>query len=569
MNKLYFGDNHYVLEKLVAPESVDLIYLDPPFNSKAIFNVLYETPQNLKETAQRTAFRDTWSWGDEAQAAYLRIQGHGGRVAAIIEGIRATWEKKPVAAYIMTMADRLILLHRALKSTGSLYLHCDSTASHYLKLILDSIFGLDTFRNEIIWQRTSSHNSAKRYGRIHDTLLFYTKSKTFTWNPQYTKYGQEQLGRYKKDAQGRLFKAENLTAERRDSTSGKFTWRGTRPGPTRGWAYEEDQLEAWWHAGRILTKRDGTPRLDGLKVYLDDMPGKPLQDIWTDLPRVPNVSADRLGFPTQKPVDLLSRIISASSNEGDIILDPFCGCGTTVEAAEKLRRKWIGIDVSYYSVRLIEKRVHVKFGNSYKVPIEGIPADFATGEALAERDPYGFQQWIVGELGCQLWNDGKKGADRGIDGEMRFYGGPNRIGRLLVQVKGGRKVTPAQVREFRTVLKDNKADMGIFFCRAEPTPDMERDAAGEGFYRLGSLSVRKLQIVTLAEWFSNQRPTMPTPLEFRIQGDRMTPRSRISQRPDPQQPEFAFVVRGGLAPVKPKGQVINPRYIPDDIVREA
>jgi len=554
---------------LVEPNSIDLVYLDPPFNSKAIFNVLYETPQNLKETAQRTAFRDTWSWGEEAQAAYMRIQGHGGRLAALVEGLKLTWEKKAITAYMVTMADRLALLHRALKPTGSLYLHCDTTASHYLKLVLDAIFGLDSFRNEIVWQRTSSHNSAKRYGRIHDAILFYTKSKQFTWNPQYTKYSPEQLGRLKKDADGRQYKAENLTAERRDSDSGKFEWRGSKPGPTRGWAYEKEQLEEWWAQGRILKKRDGTPRLDGLKVYFEDMPGKPLQDVWTDLPRVPNVSAERLGFPTQKPVDVLSRIISASSNVGDLVLDPFCGCGTTVEAAEKLKRKWIGVDVSYYSIRLIEKRVHVKFGKSYQVPIEGIPADFATAEALAIRDPYGFQQWIVGELGCQLWNDGKKGADRGIDGEMRFYGGPNKIGRLLVQVKGGGKVTPTQIREFRTVLKDNKADMGIFFCRADETAEMKRDAVTEGFYRLGSTQVPRLQIVTLTEWFAGQRPAMPTPIEFRVQGDRMTPRPARGRKPSPQQPEFSFVVKGGLPTTTGKGQVINPRFVPDDIVREA
>jgi hypothetical protein len=206
------------------------VYLDPPFNSKAIFNVLYETPQNLRETAQRTAFRDLWSWGEEAQAAYLRIQAQGGRIASVIEGLRLAWEERGITAYLVTMTDRLIQLHKVLKPTGSLYLHCDPTASHYLKIILDAIFGPDSFRNEVIWQRTSSHNSAKRYGRIHDSILFYSKSKHFTWNPQYTRYSKQQLGRYKQDSKGKWYKAENLTAERRDRDSGKFTWRGTTPG---------------------------------------------------------------------------------------------------------------------------------------------------------------------------------------------------------------------------------------------------------------------------------------------------------------------------------------------------
>lgn len=568
MNKLFFGDNLFVLDQYISPESIDLIYLDPPFNSKAVFNLLYERPQNVKETAQRTAFRDTWHWQDETQASYLRIMARGGRVASVLDGFRQAWEKRAITAYLVMMTERLIYLHTVLKPTGSLYLHCDPTASHYLKSILDAIFGPNSFQNEVIWQRTTSHNSAKRYGRIHDSILFYSKSNKFTWNPQYTAYREKQLSRYKKDENGNLYKAENLTAERRDSDSGKFDWRGSTPGPTRGWAYELDQLEQWWAEGRILKKRDGSPRLDGLKVYYDDMPGQPLQDIWTDIPRVPNVSGDRLGFPTQKPVNLLSRILAASSNVGDVILDPFCGCGTTVEAAERLGRQWIGIDVSYYSVRLIEKRMKVQFGAKQDVPIEGIPADEASGEALADRDPYGFQQWAVGELGCQLWNEGKKGADSGIDGEMRFFGGPDRIGRLLVQVKGGRRIGPAQIREFRTVLNDAKADMGIFFSRAEPSGEMKREASAAGFCRLGHQSVPKLQIVSLADWFAGKHPSMPVPLEFRVQGDRMTPRPKRARRPDPLQPEFPLIMRGGL-PQKEAGQLLNPRFVPEELIRDA
>jgi len=565
VNKLFFGDNLYVLRERVKDESVDLIYLDPPFNSQTEFNVIYETKDNLQETAQRTTFNDTWHFEDEAEAAYRDILANGGQVALLMEGLCQALQRNGMAAYLVAMTVRLIELRRKLKRTGSLYLHCDPTASHYLKIILDVIFGEKSFRNEIIWQRTTSHNSARRYGRIHDSILFYTSGKEFTWNKLFTPYGAAQLGRYKKDDQDRLYKAENLTAERRDSSSGKFIWRGSIPGPSRGWAYTQEQLEQWWSEGRILTKRDGTPRLDGLKVLLDDMPGQPLQDIWTDLPRVANVSAERLGFPTQKPTNLLNRIISVSSNEGDVVLDPYCGCGTTVEAAQQLKRAWVGIDVSYYAVKLIERRVR-GLVNAPELRVEGIPADFASAEALAEKDRYGFQQWAVGELGCQLWNDGKKGADGGIDGEMRFFGGPDKIGRLLVQVKGGKKSNPSQIREFHTVMDDAKADMGVFFCRGETTPEMRASASRAGSYRLGMNQVARLQIITLAAWMAGQRPPLPNPLPLQIQGDR-SGRPRAGRRPDPKQPEFRFVVEGGLSKA-PKGNVLNPDFIPDVLLRD-
>lgn len=564
---MYFGDNLYVLRNKIEANSVDLVYLDPPFNSKAAYNLLYETPQNLEETAQRAIFHDTWHWEDEAEDGYRHLIQRGGPLAAIMEGLVSSIGRKGTAAYFVAMAIRLVELRRILKPTGSIYLHCDPTASHYLKVILDAIFGHKGFCNEIIWQRTSSHNSAKRYGRIHDVILFYSVSSDFIWNKQYTKYSDAQLGRYKTNANGRLYKAENLTAERRNSKSGKFEWRGTKPGPSRGWAYEIDQLEKWWREGRILTRRDGTPRLDGLIVYRDEMRGQLLQDMWTDIPRVPNVSFERLGYPTQKPVDLLKRIITSSSNKGEVVLDPFCGCGTTSEAAQDLKRNWIGIDISYYAVRLIEKRIRLKFPGAPPVPIDGIPADLKSAEALADNDRYGFQQWVVGELGCQLWNDGKKGRDGGIDGEMRFYGGPNRFGRLLVQVKGGRKVGVEKVREFRTALKDAKGDMGIFFCRSEPTADMISVAHAEGRYRVGRTEYPRLQIFSLARWYAGQRPQMPVPMEFEVQGD-LTTRAKRQKRPDPRQPEFLLLTKGKLEQA-PKGHVYNPRFVPDDLIRNA
>ena len=281
-------------------------------------------------------------------------------------------------------------MNRILKPTGSVYLHCDPTASHYIKALMDAIFGHNNFKNEITWQRTESHNTAERYGNVADIILYYTKSDAATCNQQYQDYGDTQLSRFKHvDAKGRRYKLENLTAPRPNSTSGKFEWRGTKPGPTRGWGYKLEQLDAWWEEGRIATKHDGTPRMDGLKVYLDDTDGKPMQNIWTDIARIPNTSSERMGYATQKPLALLERIIKASSNPGDVVLDPFCGCATTIEAAHNLERQWIGIDIAIHAikrvarVRLIE-RLGLVEGQNFT--IEGVPRTLEGAHDLWQRD---------------------------------------------------------------------------------------------------------------------------------------------------------------------------------------
>jgi site-specific DNA-methyltransferase (adenine-specific) len=298
--------------------------------------------------------------------------------------------------------------------------------------------------------------------------------------------------------------------------------------------------------------------------YADKMPGVPLQNDWQDIQPAPRSEA--LGYPTQKPLALLRRIIETSSDKGDVVLDPFCGCGTSVHAAAELGRQWIGIDVSYYAVRLIRRRLQAHFGKSFEVPVEGIPADLASAEILAERDPYGFQQWAVHELGCQLWNDGKKGADGGIDGEMWFYNGPGReAGKLLVQVKGGKK-TVDQVRAFKTVLDGQEADLGVFFCRGLPTPEMTRIAASQGFHRIGDRQIPRFQIFSLEAWFKGQRPELPAPIAITIPKDKSAQQAKRIRRPDPTQPEFYFGIEGKEQQL-PKGQVMNPDVLPDDAFR--
>ena len=346
---IWTGDNLPIMRGMNSG-TVDLIYLDPPFNS----NQNYAAPIGSK--AAGAAFKDTWTLDDVDRLWILLLRDSDPVLYHVIEGARLV-HGRGMASYLSMMAQRLREMQRLLKPTGSLYLHCDPTASHYLKMLLDAVFGLQRFINEIVWQRTYSHNMASvGFARQNDILFLYSKSSTFTFNPVYVPYGPAQMKRYKPDPEGRLYKAENLTFST-VNPSRQFEWRGSRPPAHRSWGASEDQLEEWWAAGRIITKRDGTPRLDGLKVYLDEMKGNPCGSNWSDIPRIPNTSAERLGYPTQKPLALLDRIIKASSNEGDVVFDPFCGCATTLVSAERQGRQWVGIDLSERAAELVQVRV--------------------------------------------------------------------------------------------------------------------------------------------------------------------------------------------------------------------
>ena len=352
---VFEGDNLDVMRGM-NDGCVDLIYLDPPFNS----NRDYAAP--IGSEAAGAAFKDTWDLTDVDEAWHNEIAETDLGLYKVIDASQLS-HGSGMKSYLIMMAVRLLEMRRILKSTGSIYLHCDPTASHYLKSLMDSVFGSSQFRNEITWQRTESHNTPDRFGNIADIVLYYTKSDEFTWNQQFHDYSEAQLKRFRhRDENGRRYRLDDLTAPRPDSMSGKFDWRGTMPSPTRGWGYKLEQLETWWQEGRIQVKRDGTPRMDGLKRYLDESAGKVLQNIWIDVPRIPNTSAERTGYPTQKPLALLDRIIKASSNEGDVVLDPFCGCATTCIAAERLNRQWIGIDLSELAVRLVEQRARNELG---------------------------------------------------------------------------------------------------------------------------------------------------------------------------------------------------------------
>ena len=523
MKKLYYGDNLHVLRDYVKDESVDLIYLDPPFNSKRDYNLLFKTPKPPKKAdgkaalkaeepqaeyadASITAFEDTWHWGQQAADEFREILKCGNTdVAELMQALRAFLKENDMMAYLVMMCNRLLELHRVLKPTGSLYLHCDPTASHYLKIVLDGVFGKEYYLNEIIWLRTNAHNmKAFGWARSNDTIFYYSKSAKYTFNTQYEPYGEEQLSRYKPDQKGRLYKAENLTFSS-SNKSRQFTWRGTTPPLNRSWGASLEQLERWWQEGRVLAKQDGSPRMDGLKVFLDEMPGKIVGTNWSDISRVGNTSGERLGYPTQKPLALLERIISASSNEGDVVLDPFCGCGTAVHAAEKLKRQWIGIDITHLAVSLIEKRMKEAFpylANKDAFEIIGTPQDLGAARDLAERDKHQFQLWACTLVGAQPYKGGKKGADGGIDGmlwiEVGGTGKSSQTEKVIVQVKGGIHVNRANIATLKGDIDREKAAIGLFITLAEPTQPMKIEAAAAGHYENPSHgSFPKIQILTI------------------------------------------------------------------------
>jgi site-specific DNA-methyltransferase (adenine-specific) len=523
-NVLYYGDNLDILRRYLPDAAVDLVYLDPPFNSNRDYNVIFRDESGNATDAQLLAFEDTWHWGPAAEATYAYLTNtarHEGRVpdkvSTIIAALRAGIGENQMMAYLVEMAVRLVELHRVLKPTGSLYLHCDPTASHYLKLVMDGLFGPMNFQNEIVWERTVSHNLRTRgWVRVNDVILFYSKTDRFTFNQLYTEYGEAQMSRYKVDAGGRRYKAENLTFSS-PNPSRQFEWRGSKPPANRSWGASLEQLEAWYAEGRILLKRDGSPRLDGLKIYLDDTKGKPIGSNWTDISRIGNTSGERLGWQTQKPLTLLERIISASSNPGDLVLDPFCGCGTALVAAEQLGRRWIGIDVTYLSIAVMKARLKDSF--AIETPVIGQPTEVEGARQLAQgpdNGRYQFQWWALNLVDAKpVGGIEKKGADQGIDGKITFSAGPRgEIGQVLVSVKSGH-VNSAMVRDLKGVLEREKAEIGLFVTLEEPTSEMKREATTAGFYEspfVGADSTRlaypRLQILSIRELLEEGRKAM-------------------------------------------------------------
>ena len=515
-NHLYFGDNLDILRQHIDAESVDLIYLDPPFNSNATYNVLFRERSGEESAAQITAFDDTWRWGLESELAYQEvITEQAGKVGELLAALRSFLGQNDMMAYLTMMAQRMVELHRVLKPTGSIYLHCDPTASHYLKLLLDAVFGLANFRNEIVWRRTSAHSDveqgARHMGRIHDVLLMYSKDTMPKWNTVYVPYEREYIEsvyRYE-DEDGRRYQTQPLHAAKPGGDT-LYEWKGKLPPPGRYWAYSKENMARLDAEGRITYSRTGTPRY---KIYLDEKEGRPLQDMWADISPVHVQPRERLGFPTQKPEALLERIISASSDEGDVVLDPFCGCGTAVAAAERLKRRWIGIDITHLAITLIRHRMHDSFGEDLRpYEVVGEPKDLSSAESLALHDRYQFEWWALGLVDARPARDRKKGADAGIDGYINFFddnsGKPKRI---VVQVKSG-NVQRSQIATLKSDMEREKADLALFVTLKPPTGPMVNEALGAGFYAPEAFpddNFSKVQILTIKELLAGGRPDYP------------------------------------------------------------
>lgn len=418
---LFFGDNLDVLREHVPTQSVDLVYLDPPFNSNATYNVLFKAPSGQKSEAQAEAFRDTWGWGEAAALAYEDVMRGNGELALVLSGLRKWLGENAMMAYLSMMAARMAELHRVMKPTASLYLHCDPTASHYLKILLDAAFGGASYANEIIWKRTSSKSDhsqgAKHWPRVHDTLLFFRKSETAClfqqqFGPLDTDYVRKKYPYT--DEHGRQYGLWDMTGP---GGAAKGNPQYEVMGVTRYWRYSRERMERLISEGRVIQPRAGAVPRE--KRFLDQSSGVAIGDVWSDIPPINSQARERLGYPTQKPLPLLERLISASSAPGSTILDPFCGCGTSVEAAEKLGRQWIGIDVTHYAITLIERRLQHSYPST-KYEVKGRPTDLAGAQDLFRRDPHQFQWWAAWRLGAHTYREAKRGPDRGIDGNIFF-----------------------------------------------------------------------------------------------------------------------------------------------------
>ena len=515
-NQLFYGDNLEVLRKHIRDESVDLCYIDPPFNSKRNYNQIYNNV-GKEDQAQAQAFMDTWTWDDHANQGLAEIQdnylGHfTGQSIDLISGLSKVLGKGSLLAYLVGMTLRIVEIHRVLKPTGSFYLHCDSSASHYLKIILDAIFcsqGGD-FLSEIVWKRTSARSDSHKWNNIHDTILFYSKSNKFTWNRQYTDYDKsytDKFYRHIEEGTGRRFRISDLTAAgTRNGQSGK-PWKGIDPASKGNhWKYTIERLDELDKEGRIHypKKKGGVP---GYKRYLDEMEGVAIQSIINDISPLSAQSAEKLGYPTQKPESLLERIIKASSNEGDIILDAYCGCGTTIAVAEKLNRSWIGVDITYQSISLILKRLEDSFGkNSIEnIQLNGIPKDRESAVALAnkadDRTRKEFEKWaVLTYSNNRAVINAKKGADKGIDAVAYFQGEKDNTEKIIFQVKSG-KVKSGDIRDLQGTMTLQQAAIGIFITLQPPTKDMIQTAKMAGIYqsRFMNQLVDKIQIVTIQE----------------------------------------------------------------------
>lgn len=526
MKHLYYGDNLDVLKSLPG-ESVDLVYLDPPFNSARNYNVIFARGEHADAAgAQIQAFEDTWEWTHATEEQFSDYINGGVplRVAEALRAFHTLLGENDALAYLVNMAPRLVELHRLLKNTGSLWLHCDPTMSHYLKVLLDAIFDPRTFRNELIWHRTAAKSlQSKRLPSNHDVILVFGKTDTMKWNKDaaFIPYDESALDpktaeKYKHyDNDGRRYRLDNLVNPNSDRPNLTYEFLGV----TRVWRWTRERMQEAYEAGLVVQTKPGT--VPQRKSFLDERQGFPLGDVWADIPPLNSQAAERLGYPTQKPLALLERILNLATDPGDVVLDPFCGCGTTVDAAQKLDREWIGIDITYIAVDLILKRLEHSYSADIlkAISVDGLPRDAGAAQALFDRNPFDFERWAVSFLNAQP--NEKQVGDKGVDGVARFQldGGVKNLGRILVSVKGGRQLNPAMVRDLSGTVEAQKAEMGVLITQHEPTRGMI-DAANHGgtyTHPANGQTFPRLQIITTTELLEGKRPVLPLVLPPYVQ----------------------------------------------------
>lgn len=555
MNKLFYGDCLEIMRQgYLSKNSVDLIYLDPPFNSKKNYNLMYRTMTGLPVSEQVEAFCDTWELdADKERAArempvlmrekgvdeyYIDFWHHW------IKALRNTQPR--TLAYLIYMVERLLWMRHILKPTGSLYLHCDTTVSHYIKVMLDGIFGHGNFRNEIIWKRTTTHSDSKTWSRVSDSILFYTRGPKFTWNTPHEPHSEayrDTKYRYD-DGDGRgLYRLDNMTSPSPRHRM-MYEWKGF-PHPANGWRYKPETMRSLDENGRIwYPKRpDGsfdTSKRPQLKRYLSTAKGGVMGNIWTDISPVNSQATERLGYPTQKPTELLDRIVLASSKKGDVVFDPFCGCGTTIYSAHKNQRRWVGCDIAILAIRLVKTVLSERYGlvEGAHYEVDGIPVSVEQAQELFKRDPFQFQHWAVELVGG--FPSSRRSGDKGIDGRLYFETLDSGLKEMVISVKGG-KLRPSDVRDLvGVVLGETTGDggtveMGAFLSLQEPTAAMREAAAKAGMYEYRGAHYPRVQLLTVREILEEGRELRtPTtvkvkgatgqtslPLVQRVQGDRV------------------------------------------------
>lgn len=548
-NVLYYGDNLEILRKYILEESVDLIYLDPPFNSQASYNVLFKEPTGEPSKAQITAFEDTWHWSIESERTLYDIMQSSNVPVAVKELMNVLpnflGNRTDMRAYLVMMCIRLLELKRVLNKTGSIYLHCDPTAGHYLKILMDSIFGPKNFRNEIIWRRTGAHGPRRSFGPIHDIILFYSKTNDYYFRAIRRPYMKGHVERrYTKGEDGQLkFTSGGNVLTGAGATKGESgaKWRGFDPSAkNRHWAipsFLAEQMPPEFASLGVLKKLETLYQAGLIEIgentawptpvrFLGTNSGQTVQDIWAyqpytegtvygtndgidaDVAWLGTTDPERTGYQTQKPLGLLERIIRSSSRENDVILDPFCGCGTALITAQQTKRKWIGIDITHLAIGVMKYRLRRYFPN-IEFDVIGEPKDLAGAEELARQNKYQFQWWAVSLIGGQPYGDKKRGADTGIDGFLYFMDEKNKVKKAIVSVKGG-GTGVKDVRDLGHVIDRERAEMGIFITLEKPTTPMNNEAIAKGLYHspLGK-SYPRIQILTIESLFNGNKPDIP------------------------------------------------------------